>query len=100
MTTTLPDKYVNAEYQEAHRLTFAHPHRHSIPKVLPPGVGEDAFARVIQELLAAVGKDFVFVGDGLSDYIDPYDIWEADESKRKLPSAAVWCVHCPGDARS
>ncbi len=52
----------------------------------------DEFDNAISEFVSIVGEDNVFVGEGLSDYVDPYDIWEADEQKRKTPSAAVWYV--------
>ncbi len=90
MSSILPDKYSDPEYEQAHRQTFSRPPSHPIKRVLPPGVREDDFAHAIQEFISIVGKDSVFVEDGLSDYVDPYDIWEADETKRKIPSAAVW----------
>jgi len=92
MTSTLPDKYTDPEYEQAHRSTFQRSPKHPIPKTLPPGVSEDDFARALQDFISVVGKDSVFIDGGLSDYVDPYDIWEADESKRKVPSAAVWLV--------
>ncbi len=90
MTAVLPDKYGTTEYQEAHRSIFKHPARHDIPRSLPPGLSEGDFAQAILDFVSVVGKDAVFVDQGLSDYIDPYDIWEADEGKRKTPSGAVW----------
>lgn len=89
MTTVLPDKYSDPEYEKAHRQTFA-PQRNPVKPVLPPGVRESDFAQAIQEFIAVVGEGSVFVGEALTDYVDPYDIWEADEQKRKVPSAAVW----------
>lgn len=91
MTSVLPDKYAIPEYEDAHRATFAPPQRHPVRPVLPPGVRESDFAQVIKEFAAAVGEGSVFVGEALSDYVDPYDINEADAQKRKMPSAAV----CP-----
>lgn len=90
MTSVLPDKYTNPEYEKAHRDTFSPPTKNPVRKVLPPGVRESDFKQAIKELIAVVGEGGVFVGEALSDYIDPYDIWEADEEKRKMPSAAVW----------
>lgn len=92
MTSVLPDKYTIPEYERAHRATFAPPQRNPVKPVLPPGVRESDFAQVVKEFTAVVGEGSVFVGEALSDYIDPYDIYEADAQKRKMPSAAV----CPG----
>ncbi|KAH8890217.1 FAD-linked oxidase-like protein [Thozetella sp. PMI_491] len=91
MSAQLPSKYHDPEYQEAHRGVFDHPSRRPILKVLPPGVGEEDFARAIEEFVTVVGRDFVFVDEALSDYIDPYDPYQDDPEKRKTPSAAV----CP-----
>jgi hypothetical protein len=90
MSTQLSSKYPDPEYQEAHRGVFDHPSRRPIRKVLPPDVGEEDFTRAIEELVSAVGRDFVFVDEALSDYVDPYDPYQDDPEKRKTPSAAVW----------
>jgi hypothetical protein len=90
MTSVLPDKYDDPEYEKAHRETFAPPLQNPVKPVLPPGVRESDFSEAIQDFIAVVGEGSVFIGDALSDYVDPYDIWEADEQKRKMPSAAVW----------
>jgi hypothetical protein len=92
MSTTVPPTYPDADYEAAHRATFERAPRHPIAQVLPPGVRKADFARALDEFVAAVGRDAVFVGDALADYIDPYDVHEADESRRRVPSAAVWCV--------
>ena len=89
MSTTLPKTYPHADYEAAHQSTYERAPRHPIKPVLPPGVREADFAKALEGFIGAVGKDAVFVGEGLSDYIDPYDVHEADESKRKVPSAAV-----------
>ncbi len=89
MTTTLPDKYPYPEYEAAHRSTFNRPARQPIRKVLPPGVSEEDFGQAIKDFVAVVGEASVFIDEGLSDYVDPYDINESNE-KRKTPSAAVW----------
>ncbi|KAK0624777.1 hypothetical protein B0T17DRAFT_638641 [Bombardia bombarda] len=91
MSTTIPDTYPDPEYEAAHQATYERAPRHPIKPALPPGVRAEDFAQAIQDFIAAVGEKSVFVNEGLSDYIDPYDIHEADESKRKVPSAAV----CP-----
>lgn len=96
MSTTIPPTYPDADYEAAHQATYERAPRHPIKSILPPGVREADFAKAVQEFIAVVGEDAVFIGDGLSDYIDPYDVNEADESKRKVPSAAVWSVtHSP-----
>jgi hypothetical protein len=92
MTTLLPDKYADPECETAHRSTFAPPTKCPVKPVFPPGVREEDFASAIQDFISAVGDKAVFVNEALSDYIDPYDVWEADEGKRKMPSAAVWSV--------
>ncbi|KAH8901818.1 FAD-linked oxidase-like protein [Coniochaeta sp. PMI_546] len=91
MTSVLPDKYSDPEYERAHRATFAPPQRNPLKPVLPPGVRDSDFSQAIQDFIGVVGERNVFIGEALSDYVDPYDIWEADEQKRKMPSAAV----CP-----
>lgn len=90
MSTTIPDTYPDADYEAAHQATYERKPRHPIKPVLPPGVREADFNKAVEEFIAVVGKDAVFINEGLSDYIDPYDIHEADETKRKVPSAAVW----------
>ncbi|KAF5586538.1 Vanillyl-alcohol oxidase [Fusarium pseudoanthophilum] len=89
MTSTAPkNTYPWDEYEAAHQHTFSTPNI-PIKRVIPPGVTEEAFDQAIEALAAVVGKDQVFVGDALSHYIDPFDIWDDDESKRKVPGAAV-----------
>lgn len=58
---------------------------------LPPGVIQREMDTTIQQVVALLGSDGVFMGDALIDYLDPYELWE-DEGARKLPSAAVWLV--------
>lgn len=90
MSTTIPETYADPECEAAHQATYERVPRHPIKPVLPPGVSEADFAQVIQQFSDAVGKNAVFINEGLSDYIDPYDVNEADDGKRKVPSAAVW----------
>ena len=92
MSAHLPSKYKDSEYQEAHRGIFQSPATRAIPRTLPPGVTEEDFAHAIRAFISVVGPEFVFVDEALSDYIDPYDPYEADETKRRVPSAAVWWV--------
>ena len=92
MSTTQPQNtYPDQEYEDAHLMTFSTP-KVAIPSILPPDVTQDTFSQAIAEFTDAIGKDSVFIGAGLSHYVDPYDLSEADETKRKLPSAAVWSV--------
>lgn len=90
MSTALPQNtYPDQEYEDAHLMTFSTP-KVAIPSILPPDVTHDTFLQAITEFTEAIGKDNVFIGAGLSHYVDPYDLSEADETRRKLPSAAVW----------
>ena len=91
MSTAIPQTYPDPEYEAAHRTTFS-PTKNPVKNVLPPGVREEDFARALEEFSSVVGKGAVFVGEALSDYIDPYDVWEDNEEKRRVPSAAVWSV--------
>ncbi|CAK7202828.1 hypothetical protein SEUCBS139899_005555 [Sporothrix eucalyptigena] len=91
MSTTQPtNTYPDQEYEDAHLMTFSTP-KVPIPTILPPDTTKETFDRAITDFVEAVGKDKVFVGEGLSHYVDPYDLSENDEKRRKLPSAAV----CP-----
>jgi len=90
MSTSLPDSYTIPEYEAAHQSTYERVPRYPITPVLPPGVREEDFNKAIDEFIGVVGKDAVFIKEGLSDYIDPYDVDENNEDKRKVPSAAVW----------
>lgn len=90
MTSTLPTKYADPEYEKAHRDTFTIPIRDPIKPARPPGVRDEDFDQAIKEFAAVIGKGSVFVGDALTDYVDPYDLWPDVEGKRKVPSAAVW----------
>ncbi len=90
MTTTQPkNTYPDEAYEDAHLRTFSTP-KVAIPSILPPGVTLEAFSQAVGAFSEALGKDNVFVGAGLSHYVDPYDLAEDDETQRKLPSAAVW----------
>lgn len=91
MTTSLPQNtYPDPEYEKAHLDTFSSPGSRPIKPVLPPGISQEKFNKALQELVRVVGQDAVFVGDALAHYVDPYDIHEKDDTKRKVPSAAVW----------
>ena len=88
MATLEAPRYVDAEYQEAHDEMYAHPLR-KLETVLPPGVSREEFDSALGELVQALGKNAVFTGDGLAEYVDPYEIPESDH-ERKVPSAAAW----------
>ncbi len=85
--------YADAEYQAAHDETFSHPLTQGIDVVLPPGVGHDDLGHALEDLVRAVGDHAVFSGQGLRDYVDPYEIPESVDQK-KIPCAAVWYVAC------
>lgn len=70
--------------------TFAAPKGYPIEPVLPPDVKRETFEQALAEFVDAVGKDYVFIGDALSHYIDPYDIYIDDSERRRMPSAAIW----------
>lgn len=89
MSTTLKGTCVDAEYEDAHEGTYERKPRYAIKPVFPLGVPEVDFTQAIQDFISIVGLDAVFIGEALSDYIDPYDIHEAEDGKRKVPSAAV-----------
>ena len=80
--------YINAEYQSTHYNLFKDSITTPLKHVLPPGVTQYAFDAAILQYMAVVGHDHVLRGDALTEYIDPYELWEA-EGKRKMPSAAV-----------
>ena len=89
MTSSVPPKtYSDPEYEAAHQETFTPP-RIEIPSVLPVGVTKSTFEAAIKELVSALGVGSVFVGAALRHYVDPYDVYEEDKNKRKVPSAAV-----------
>lgn len=80
--------YINAEYQSTHYDLFKDSITTPLKPVLPPGVTRYAYDAAILQYMAAVGYEQVLQGDALTEYIDPYELWEA-EGQRKMPSAAV-----------
>ncbi|KAF9730741.1 hypothetical protein PMIN06_006371 [Paraphaeosphaeria minitans] len=80
--------YVNAEYQSTHCNLFKDSITTPLKSALPPGFTQYAFDAAIIQFMAVVGHQQVLQGDALIEYIDPYELWEA-EGKRKTPSAAV-----------
>jgi hypothetical protein len=90
MTATRPaPRYADAEYQAAHDEVFSTPLAPVVKVVLPPGLSQDDFNRAVEEFIGLLGKEAVFVGGGLKEYVDPYEIPESGH-ERKVPSAAVW----------
>ena len=91
MTSSLPtNTYPEPDYEKAHLSTFASPKSPPIKPVLPPGVPQAEFDKALEDLISVVGVEQVFVGEALAHYVDPYDINDDDEKKRKVSSAAVW----------
>ncbi|KAL4889332.1 hypothetical protein BDV59DRAFT_195747 [Aspergillus ambiguus] len=89
MTTSPPtNTYPYPEYEAAHQQTFGSLKR-SLKPVLPPGVSRANFEKAVQEFILTIGQSSVFIGDALAHYVDPYEVYEDIESKRKTPSAAV-----------
>lgn len=84
-----PVRYTDPEYQSSHRNLFSGALLSPLQDVLPPGVNRQQFDQAIKDFEDAVGKDHVFRGQSLEEYVDPYELWET-EGKRKMPSAAVW----------
>ena len=80
--------YINEEYQSTHYNLFKDSITVPLKTVLPPGVTQAAFDAAITKYKAAVGGDQVYLVDNLAEYIDPYELHEA-EGNRKIPSAAV-----------
>jgi hypothetical protein len=86
---TMPSQaYLDEEYQATHYNLFKESITVSLKPVLPPGLQQETFDNAIREYKAAVGEGQVLEGDDLTEYIDPYELQEA-EGTRKMPSAAV-----------
>ncbi|KAF2113123.1 hypothetical protein BDV96DRAFT_496857 [Lophiotrema nucula] len=86
--------YTNDEHQTAHSSLFKKSITAPLQSVLPPGVTRHAFDAAILRYKAVVGHDQVLQGDALDEYIDPYELAEAEgEGKRRMPSAAVRPKH-------
>ncbi len=84
-----PIRYEDPEYQSNHRSLFSGVLLSPLENVLPPGVSKEKFDQAFADFESIVGKDHVFRGTSLEEYVDPYELWEK-EGKRKVPSAAVW----------
>jgi hypothetical protein len=84
--------YLDNEYQSTHYNLFKESITVPLKTVLPPGLQQDTFNDAIRRYKSAVGEDQVLQDHDLTEYIDPYELQEA-EGTRKMPSAAVR----PGD---
>jgi hypothetical protein len=76
-------------YQQTHQLVFQGSLTRPLREVLPPGLSRADFKLAIDEFVSALGSDGVVIGDALSDYVDPYELYEDKDSERKVASAAV-----------
>lgn len=94
-STEPPKRYI--DFPEAlnwHRKVYDNSLLRPLKPVLPPGLDQAQFDRAIRELVDALGSSNVCIGEGLRDYVDPYEIWEI-EGKPSVPSAAVLWVRLP-----
>jgi len=80
--------YIDREYQSTHFNLFKDSITVPLKPVLPPGVDQNAFNKAVAKYKGVVGDAQVYSGDALTEYIDPYELHEA-EGTRKMPSAAV-----------
>lgn len=80
--------YLDNEYQSTHYNLFKDSITVPLKQILPPEIERDVFDNAILKYKRAVGEDQVLQGDDLTEYIDPYELQEA-EGTRKMPSAAV-----------
>lgn len=76
-------------YQQTHQSVFQGSLTRPLREVLPPGVSHADFKLAIDEFVSALGSDGVVIGEALSDYVDPYELYEDKDSERKVASAAV-----------
>lgn len=88
IATMRPPAYANAEYQSTHYNLFKDSITAPLKPVLPPGVTRYAFDAAMMQYMAVVGHEQVLQGEALVEYVDPYELGEA-EGKRKMASAAV-----------
>lgn len=79
-------QYEDHVVQQAHDRVFEQ--NRSEPRYcLPPGMTEDQFRGVVQNLKTIVGDDHVFIEDSLLHFSDPFS-----PSPKNFPSAAAWYV--------
>ena len=77
-TTEYPLRYEDPEYQKSHRAVYSHSLLAPLQQVLPPGLSQQDFETAVNELVEAVGKESVFIGKALEEYVDPYELWEVE----------------------
>lgn len=80
--------YRNVEHQDVHVNLFRESITAPLEVIRPLGLTQYAFDAAIMQYMAIVGHDQVLQSNALAEYIDPYELYEA-EGKRKMPSAAV-----------
>lgn len=88
-SSKLPVRYEDPEYQETHQSLFQGSLTRPLKQVLPPGVSHADFKLAIDEFVRALGSNGVVVGEALSDYVDPYELYEDKDLERRVASAAV-----------
>ncbi|KAH9215938.1 glycolate oxidase [Leptodontidium sp. 2 PMI_412] len=87
---SLPIRYTDPEYNSTHHKLFAKSLIRPLEIFLPPGVTQANFDTAIDKFKETLGHEYVYVGNALTEYIDPYELQEKP-SRRKVPSGAV----CP-----
>lgn len=80
--------YSQPYMQKEHAKVFFQSGTPPVPRLIPPGVSEADFERALEEFRTVVGATHVITGEGLVEYVDPYELYE-DRPERKLPSAAI-----------
>lgn len=80
--------YTDEEYQSTHYDLFKNSITAPLKTVLPAGISQTSFDAAIEKYRNVVGHDEVCLTNDLAEYIDPYELHEA-EGKRKIPSAAI-----------
>ena len=95
VTTKPPVRYGDPGIQLAHTDLYLNSSDRPLYPVLPPGVKQGYFDHVVHMFVDALGSKYVFIGEALQDYIDPYEIDEPGV-ERKIPSAAVTYVRTNG----
>ncbi|KAH0828434.1 hypothetical protein AYO21_00428 [Fonsecaea monophora] len=74
-TTEFPIRYTNPEWQNTHRTLLSGGLTKDLESILPPGLDQEDFDKAIGEYVEVLGKDGVFVGKALEDFIDPYELY-------------------------
>jgi hypothetical protein len=77
--------YLDNEYQSTHYNLFKESITVPLKSVLPPGIQQDAFHNAIRKYKTAVGEDQVLQNHNLTEYIDPYELQEAEGTRSGAP---------------